>query len=311
MSLVTDSFATQRAAPAAEPLADFADVRDYFELLKPRVMSLVVFTALVGLVRAPADLHPVLGFAALLCIAIGAGAAGALNMWWDADIDARMARTVGRPIPAGRVAPGEALSFGLVLAVASVLMLGLFVGLLAAALLAFTIVFYAVIYTMWLKRWTPQNIVIGGAAGAFPPMIGWAAATGTIGLESVLLFLIIFFWTPPHFWALALVKHDEYARAGVPMLPVVAGDAETRRQILIYSLILAPLGVAPSLLGFSGTLYGAAAALLGAALVISAIDVYRSRQRPAADRAAYRLFGFSILYLFLLFALLLIEPLIG
>ncbi|HEY7459231.1 MAG TPA: heme o synthase [Xanthobacteraceae bacterium] len=311
MSLVTDSFATQRAAPAAEPLADFADVRDYFELLKPRVMSLVVFTALVGLVRAPADLHPVLGFAALLCIAIGAGAAGALNMWWDADIDARMARTVGRPIPAGRVAPGEALSFGLVLAVASVLMLGLFVGLLAAALLAFTIVFYAVIYTMWLKRWTPQNIVIGGAAGAFPPMIGWAAATGTIGLESVLLFLIIFFWTPPHFWALALVKRDEYARAGVPMLPVVAGDAETRRQILIYSLILAPLGVAPSLLGFSGTLYGAAAALLGAALVISAIDVYRSRQRPAADRAAYRLFGFSILYLFLLFALLLIEPLIG
>jgi protoheme IX farnesyltransferase len=164
---------------------------------------------------------------------------------------------------------------------------------------------------MWLKRWTPQNIVIGGAAGAFPPMIGWAAATGTIGLESVLLFLIIFFWTPPHFWALALVKRDEYARAGVPMLPVVAGDAETRRQILIYSLILAPLGVAPSLLGFSGTLYGAAAALLGAALVISAIDVYRSRQRPAADRAAYRLFGFSILYLFLLFALLLIEPLIG
>jgi protoheme IX farnesyltransferase len=311
MSLVTDSFATQRAAPAAEPLADFADVRDYFELLKPRVMSLVVFTALVGLVRAPADLHPVLGFAALLCIAIGAGAAGALNMWWDADIDARMARTVGRPIPAGRVAPGEALSFGLVLAVASVLMLGLFVGPLAAALLAFTIVFYAVIYTMWLKRWTPQNIVIGGAAGAFPPMIGWAAATGTIGLESVLLFLIIFFWTPPHFWALALVKRDEYARAGVPMLPVVAGDAETRRQILIYSLILAPLGVAPSLLGFSGTLYGAAAALLGAALVISAIDVYRSRQRPAADRAAYRLFGFSILYLFLLFALLLIEPLIG
>jgi protoheme IX farnesyltransferase len=313
MSLVTDSFVNERAiaAPATDPLADFAEVRDFFELLKPRVMSLVVFTALVGLVRAPADLHPVLGFAALLCIAIGAGAAGALNMWWDADIDARMARTARRPIPAGRIAPREALSFGLLLAFASVLMLWLFVGLLAAALLAFTIVFYAVIYTMWLKRWTPQNIVIGGAAGAFPPMIGWAAATGSISLESVLLFLIIFFWTPPHFWALALVKRDEYARAGVPMLPVVAGDAETRRQILIYSAILAPLGVAPALLGFSGALYGVAAALLGAVLIAMAIDLFRSRKGAAADRAAYRLFGFSILYLFLLFALLLVEPLIG
>ena len=313
MSLVTEPMVRERAASVsgAERIGDFADVRDYFDLLKPRVMSLVVFTALVGLVRAPGDMHPVLAFTALLCIAIGAGAAGALNMWWDADIDARMSRTARRPIPAGRVAPSEALSFGLVLSVASVLMLGLFVGLLAAAMLSFTIFFYAVIYTMWLKRWTPQNIVIGGAAGAFPPMIGWAAATGSIGLESVLLFLIIFFWTPPHFWALALVKQDEYARAGVPMLPVVAGAEETRKQILIYSVILAPLGVAPAVFGFAGAVYGAAAALLGVALIAFAVDVYRNRSGAAADRAAYRLFGFSILYLFLLFALLLAEPLIG
>jgi protoheme IX farnesyltransferase len=313
MSFVTEPLMNERTAvaPVADRLADFAEVRDYFELLKPRVMSLVVFTALVGLVRAPADLHPVLAFTALLCIAIGAGAAGALNMWWDADIDARMSRTARRPIPAGRVAPSEALSFGLLLSIASVLMLGLFVGLLAAALLAFTIFFYAVIYSMWLKRWTPQNIVIGGAAGAFPPMIGWAAAAGSIGLESVLLFLIIFFWTPPHFWALALVKQDEYARAGVPMLPVVAGASETRRQILIYSVMLAPLGVAPTAFGFAGMIYGVAAAMLGIALIAFAIDVYCNRSGAAADRAAYRLFGFSILYLFLLFALLLAEPLIG
>jgi protoheme IX farnesyltransferase len=313
MSFVSEPLINKRAAmtPAADPLVEFAEVRDYFELLKPRVMSLVVFTALVGLVRAPVDLHPVLGFTALLCIAIGAGAAGALNMWWDADIDARMSRTARRPIPAGRIAPSEALSFGLVLSIASVLMLGLFVGLLAAALLAFTIFFYAVIYTIWLKRWTPQNIVIGGAAGAFPPMIGWAAATGTIAPESVLLFLIIFFWTPPHFWALALVKQDEYARAGVPMLPVVAGGSETRRQILIYSLILVPLGVAPTAFGFAGAIYGIAALLLGIVLLGCAVDVYRNRSGATGDRAAYRLFGFSILYLFMLFALLLAEPLLG
>jgi protoheme IX farnesyltransferase len=311
MSLVTDSFVNDRAGPVPERLADFAEVRDYFELLKPRVMSLVVFTALVGIVRAPAELHPVLGFTALLCIAIGAGAAGALNMWWDADIDARMTRTARRPIPAGRVAPGEALSIGLVLALASVLMLGLFIGLLAAALLAFTICFYAVVYTMWLKRWTPQNIVIGGAAGAFPPMIGWAAATGSVSVESIVLFLIIFFWTPPHFWALALVKSSDYARAGVPMLPVVAGAAETRRQIVLYSLILVPLGVAPAFLGFAGAFYGVTSALLGAVFLALAFDVHRRREGAAAVRAAHRLFGYSILYLFLLFALLLAEPLIG
>lgn len=311
MSLVNDSYLTGRRVSGAESGADFAEVRDYFELLKPRVMSLVVFTALVGLVRAPSDLHPVLGFTALLCIAIGAGASGALNMWWDADIDRRMSRTASRPVPAGRIAPSEALSFGMLLAAGSVLMLGLFVGWLAAVLLAFTIFFYVVIYTMWLKRWTPQNIVIGGAAGAFPPMIGWAAATGMVSLESIVLFLIIFFWTPPHFWALALLKKDDYARAGVPMLPVVSGDNETRRQILIYSLLLAPLGAAPALLGQAGAVYGAASALLGIAFVGLAVAVYRSREGKSAATAARRLFGFSILYLFLLFALLLAEPLIG
>jgi heme o synthase len=309
MSLVTDTLAAERnrTAPGTAGAADLADVRDYFALLKPRVMSLVVFTALVGIVRAPAELHPVLAFAALLCIAVGAGA---LNMWWDADIDARMTRTARRPIPAGRIEPGEALSFGLVLSAGSVLLLGLFVGLLAAALLAFTIFFYAVIYSMWLKRWTPQNIVIGGAAGAFPPMIGWAAVTGSIGLESVLLFLIIFFWTPPHFWALALLKKDDYARAGIPMLPNVAGDDETRKQILIYSFILAPLGVAPALLGFAGLFYGVASAAFGAVFLLLAFEVWR-RRGTSADSAARKLFAFSILYLFLLFAILLVEPLLG
>jgi protoheme IX farnesyltransferase len=309
MSLVTDTLIDDRAA--ASRATEFADVRDYFALLKPRVMSLVVFTALVGLARAPAELHPVLAFAALLCIAVGAGAAGALNMWWDADIDARMTRTMRRPIPAGRVTRGEALAFGLVLSAGSVLLLGLFVGWLAAALLAFTIFFYAVVYSMWLKRSTPQNIVIGGAAGAFPPMIGWAAVTGSIGLESVVLFLIIFFWTPPHFWALALLKKDDYARAGIPMLPNVAGDGETRKQILIYSFILAPLGVAPALLGFAGAVYGVAAAGLGVAFLAFAFDIYRRKGGAAADSAARRLFAFSILYLFLLFAILLVEPIFG
>jgi len=311
MSLVTDSFAEERRTAGVVRVAELADVRDYFALLKPRVMSLVVFTALVGIVRAPDAIHPVLAFASLLCIAIGAGAAGALNMWWDADIDARMTRTARRPIPAGRVGEGEALAFGLVLAVGSVLMLGLFAGLLAAALLAFTIFFYAVVYSMWLKRSTPQNIVIGGAAGAFPPMIGWAAVTGSIGLESVLLFLIIFFWTPPHFWALALLKKEDYARAGVPMLPNVAGDDETRKQILIYSFILVPLGIAPTLFGFAGLAYGFASGALGIVFLAMAFDVWRRRDGAAADSAARRLFAFSILYLFLLFAILLVEPAFG
>jgi len=282
-------------------------VADYVALLKPRVMSLVIFTALVGIVRAPGEVHPIIGFTALLCIAIGAGASGALNMWWDADIDAVMSRTRRRPIPAGRIAPGEALAFGMTLAVGSVLVLGLLVNELAGALLAFTIFFYVVIYTIWLKRWTPQNIVIGGAAGAFPPMVGWAAASGGIGFESVLLFLIIFFWTPPHFWALALYKSGDYERAGVPMLPVVAGTAETRRQILLYTLILVPLAMSPFFLGMAGLGYGIVSAVTGAMMLGLVLQVYRRREGAAAEKAARQLFGFSILYLFLLFAVLLVE----
>jgi protoheme IX farnesyltransferase len=290
------------------PEPSIAGVGDYIALMKPRVMSLVVFTALVGLVIAPGHVHPVIGFTALLCIAVGAGAAGALNMWYDADIDARMARTAARPIPAGRLAPGEALAFGMTLGVGSVVVLGLLVNIAAAALLALTIAFYVVVYTMWLKRTTPQNIVIGGAAGAFPPMIGWAAATGGVSLEPMVLFLIIFFWTPPHFWALALCRADDYARAGVPMLPVVAGDAETRRQILLYSVLLAPLGVAPWLLGYAGPLYGLVAVAAGALLLLLAWQVRGGRGGYGPSK---RLFGFSILYLFLLFAALLVERVWG
>ncbi len=283
------------------------DVADYIALMKPRVMFLVVFTALVGLVAAPEGLHPVLALASLICIAAGAGASGALNMWFDADIDARMARTAARPVPRGHVTPEEARSFGAVLAVGSIVCLGVMANWLAAALLAFTIGFYVFVYTMWLKRTTPQNIVIGGAAGALPPMIGWAAATGGISLESFVLFLIIFVWTPPHFWALALLRTGDYAKAGVPMLPVVAGAGATRAQILIYSLILAPLGMAPAIIGLGGALYAAAAAVLGAIFVVMAFDCYRKREGEAADRAAKNLFGYSVLYLFLLFAVLLVE----
>jgi protoheme IX farnesyltransferase len=285
-----------------------AGVGDYLELMKPRVMSLVVFTALVGLVLAPGHINPVIGFAALLCITVGAGAAGALNMWYDADIDGRMARTAGRPIPRGRVKPGEAAGFGFTLAAFSVVALGLLINLLAAALLAFTIFFYVAVYTVWLKRSTPQNIVIGGAAGALPPMIGWAAASGTLSIEPVLLFLIIFFWTPPHFWALSLYRTEDYARAGIPMLPVVAGERETRRQILLYTLILAPLGVAPWLLGYTGPVYGVAAAIVGAIMIALALRVCRERE---GHRASKQLFAFSILYLFLLFAMLLVDQMSG
>ena len=305
MSLVSE----ERTA-RADHLSGFAGVEDYWALLKPRVMSLVVFTALVGIVRAPGEIHPVIGFVALLCIAIGAGAAGALNMWWDADIDARMDRTRARPIPAGRVEPGEAMVFGLILSGASVLMLGLLVGVLAGALLAFTIFFYAVIYSMWLKRATPQNIVIGGAAGALPPVIGWAAVTGAVSLEPLLLFALIFIWTPPHFWALALLKKRDYERAGIPMLPNVAGDDETRKQILLYSIALAPLGVAPFALGMTGWLYGAISIVLGALFLIFAWQVYRKREGEAAERTAKHLFAYSVLYLFLLFAVLLGEGMV-
>ena len=304
------SLISEERTVRVESLSGFAGVEDYWALLKPRVMSLVVFTALVGIVRAPGDIHPVLGFVALLCIAVGAGAAGALNMWWDADIDARMDRTRTRPIPAGRIAPREEMGCGLRPSGASVLMLGLLVGVLAGALLAFTIFFYAVIYSMWLKRATPQNIVIGGAAGALPPVIGWAAVTGTVALEPLLLFALIFIWTPPHFWALALLKKRDYERAGIPMLPNVAGDDETRRQILLYSLVLAPLGVAPFALGMTGWLYGAISIALGALFLVFAWQVYRKREGEVAERAAKHLFAFSVLYLFLLFAVLLGEGMV-
>jgi len=286
-----------------------AGVGDYIELMKPRVMSLVVFTALVGMLVAPGHVHPVIGLTALICVAVGAGAAGALNMWYDADIDARMARTAGRPIPLGRVTPGEAAGFGITLAIFSVVTLGLLVNVIAAALLGFTILFYVVIYTMWLKRSTPQNIVIGGAAGALPPIIGWAAATGgNIAAEPVLLFLIIFFWTPPHFWALSLYRTEDYVRAGIPMLPVVAGDAATRHQILIYTLILAPLGVVPWLLGYAGATYGLVALAVGAIMIALALRVRTERTGHVASK---QMFAFSILYLFLLFAMLLVDRVSG
>ena len=282
-------------------------VGEFVELMKPRVMSLVVFTALTGMLAAPGSIHPVIGVIALLAIATGAGASGALNMWYDADIDARMARTAARPIPRGRVTGGEALTFGSILAVLSILTLGVLVNWTAGALLALTIAFYIFVYTMWLKRRTPQNIVIGGAAGAFPPMIGWAAVTGSVSVESVLMFLIIFVWTPPHFWALALYRCRDYERAGVPMLPVVAGAEETRRQIWLYSLILVPLAITPVLIGLAGIVYGVVSAVLGAVFLYLAWKVRRITEGREADQAARQLFVFSILYLFLLFAVLLVE----
>jgi protoheme IX farnesyltransferase len=281
-----------------------ARLPDFLALMKPRVMVLAVFTALVGLTIAPNHLDLLLGAAAILAIAAGAGAAGVLNMWYDADIDAVMTRTARRPIPRGRISRPEALTFGLVLACSAVTVLALAINVKAAALLAFTIFFYAAVYTMWLKRRTPQNIVIGGAAGALPPVIGWTAATGEVGLEPLILFLIVFLWTPPHFWALSLTRADEYTRAGVPMLPVVAGRAATTRQILIYSVLLIPISVLPWLLGFAGPVYGVIAAACGALFVALALQLDRSSD---ADRkAAHRLFAFSIAYLFLLFAALLI-----
>ncbi len=278
-------------------------VSDYWELLKPRVMSLVVFTGFAGLFVAPGHLNPILAAIAVLCIAVGSGAAGAINMWYDRDIDSVMSRTSGRPIPAGRVQPGEALGFGVVLAAGSVVVMGLGVNWQAAALLAIAILFYVFVYTAWLKRRTPQNIVIGGAAGAFPPMIGWAAVTGDVSLASVVLFLLIFFWTPPHFWALALFRSADYAKAGVPMLPVVAGAAATKRQMLLYTLILLPLGLAPYALGTAGAWYAAGALVLGGLFVVSAFRVLGSED----ERPAKQMFGYSILYLFALFALLIVD----
>ncbi len=278
---------------------------DYFALLKPRVMSLVIFTAFVGMVAAPGELNPVLAVISLFAIAVGAGASGALNMWWDADIDAVMARTAGRPIPAGRVPRAEAAAFGGFLSALSVALLALASNYLAAGLLAFTIFFYVVIYSMWLKRLTPQNIVIGGAAGALPPVVGWAAASGTAPLEPWVLFAIIFLWTPPHFWALALFRHGDYERAGVPMMPVAKGEKSTRLQIFIYALILAAAGLAPFVLGMAGALYLAVSASLGAGFVWLSWKVFRADEGDYGS--AQKLFGFSILYLFALFAALLVE----
>ena len=304
MSLATDNSAY---APTAADSSYLAGPREFFSLLKPRVMSLVVLTALAGMMIAPGALHPIVGFASLTAIAIGAGASGALNMWWDADIDARMARTRLRAVPSGLIAPREALGFGLVLSFLSVLTLAAVANPLAAGLLAFTIFYYVVLYTMWLKRLTPQNIVIGGAAGALPPIVGCAAASGGVSWDSVWLFAIIFMWTPPHFWALALVKARDYERVGVPMMPNVKGPDRTRLEILVYTLLLAPLGVVPWFTGAGGWLYGAAAITLGLALCAHAVRVYLVRDGLAANKHAMAMFGFSILYLFVLFGLLVVE----
>ncbi|MGB3812281.1 MAG: heme o synthase [Shinella sp.] len=284
-----------------------ASPRDFFELLKPRVMSLVVFTAFAGLIVAPGTINPVIGAIAILCIAVGAGASGALNMWYDADIDAIMSRTAKRPIPSGRIRPKEALAFGLTLSAFSVAILGLAVNWLSAGLLAFTIFFYAVVYTIWLKRSTPQNIVIGGASGAFPPMIGWACVTGDVSIGSVVLFLITFLWTPAHFWALALFKMRDYEAVGVPMLPNVAGEATTKVQILIYAVLTAVIAVVPTFLGFASLGYGLFAAALGAGFVWYSVGVLRM---PEGDRAmvpAKKLFAFSIVYLFAIFSGLMFD----
>ena len=305
---------------AAAPLStsgelDLSEARDWIALLKPRVMSLVVFSGLVGLLVAPGHLHPVLAGTAILCIAIAAGAAGAINMWFDRDIDAVMRRTANRPIPAGRIRPRAALAFGVFLSVASVLLMGLSTNVVAAAALAGSIGFYVFVYTMWLKRRTPQNIVIGGAAGAFPPAIGWAAVTGGLSVEALVMFAIIFFWTPPHFWALSLYASGDYQRAGVPMLPVVAGAKETRRQIWLYSLLLVPITLLPVAIGMSGPAYGAAALVLGGFFLHYMWRVKRdvqdeagvSRSNDAPARAAFR---FSILYLFVLFTALAADKLV-
>ncbi|MGD8327408.1 MAG: heme o synthase [Sphingomonadales bacterium] len=294
-------------ANISAPATAGADWRDYVALLKPRVMTLVVFTGLVGLVAAPGDMHPVMAFVTMLCLTIGAGAAGAINMWYDADIDAVMKRTQSRPIPSGKVAPGDALGFALVLSVGSVTLMGLMLNWLAAGILAFSIFFYAVVYTMGLKRRTAQNIVIGGAAGAFPPVIGWTAATGSVDVLPLLLFAIIFTWTPPHFWALSLVTDGEYEKAGIPMLPVVAGRKATRVQIVLYSILLLAVSILPWVLSLTGSIYGWASLGLGSLFLISAVRA-GLKDEP---RYAKALFGYSILYLFALFSALLVDVMLG
>ncbi len=296
---------SQAASPSTRLPADW---RDFFALTKPRVMSLVIFTGLCGLLAAPGDIHPILGFTAILCIALGAGGAAALNQWWEADIDAEMKRTAQRPLPTGRLLPTDARDFGVLISVASVVIMAVAINYLAAAILAFSIVYYAVIYTIWLKPRTPQNIVIGGGAGAFPPLIGWIAVTGDITLMPVLLFAIIFFWTPPHFWALALFVQSDYAKVGIPMMPVVKGEKSTRTQIFLYALLLVPIAVAPWLIGGTGAIYGITALILSLAFVIASVPVaFRTRSEVDTMAPEKRLFAFSIFYLFALFAVLVVD----
>jgi protoheme IX farnesyltransferase len=278
-------------------------VRDYIELLKPRVMSLVVFSGLVGLIIAPSHIHPLFGFITVLCIALSAGGSAAVNMWYDRDIDAIMTRTKTRPIPQGRIEPNAALEFGGILIFGSVAMMALVIGWLAAGLLAFAAAFYIFVYTMGVKRRTPQNIVIGGAAGAFPPVIAWAAVTGHVGLPAIILFAIIFFWTPPHFWALALYRNDDYRRAGVPMLPVISGERRTKIEMLIYTLLLFPISLVPAFTGIGGRIYLVGAAILSGLFIVCAIRVLRD----TTHKSARQMFGFSLFYLTALFCLLLIE----
>ena len=304
---MTDRPTHSPAAATAPALGRDGSVGDYLALLKPRVMSLVVFTAFAGLYLAPGTLNPVIAATAILCIAVGAGASGAINMWYDRDIDGIMARTCERPLPGGRIEPGSVLGFGVVLAVGAVSVMAVAVNDTAAALLAFTIAFYIFVYTMWLKRRTPQNIVIGGAAGAFPPMVGWAAVTGDVSIASIVLFAIIFMWTPPHFWALSLYRCGDYEKAGVPMLPVVAGVRETKRQILLYTLLLAPLAVVPTFIGMASWAYGAVAGALGLGFVTLAVGIWRD----PGERFARRTFAYSILYLFLVFAALMADRALG
>jgi protoheme IX farnesyltransferase len=317
--LTAEGAVSDRAADPALTLAAIrqeSEVRDWIALLKPRVLTLVVFTGAIGLLVAPGHLHPVLAFTAILCITVAAGACGAINMWYDRDIDAIMRRTRNRPIPAGRIEPGAALGFGITLAAGSVLVMGLALNVPAAFILALSICFYVFVYTVWLKRRTPQNIVIGGAAGAFPPVIGWAAVTGSVDTMALIMFAIVFIWTPPHFWSLALWANEDYRRANVPMLPVVSGSKETRRQIVIYTLLLVPLSLAPWFLGLSGVIYAASAAILGAGFLVSVWRVATDRQDPTGvsltnDAPAKAAFKYSILYLFALFAALAVDRLAG
>ena len=309
---MSDRSLTLGVNEALAPVGGEARVSDYFALLKPRVMTLVVFTGFAGLLAAPGTLHPLLAAVAVLCIAVAAGAAGAINMWYDRDIDAVMRRTKSRPIPRGRIEAPEALSFGIVLSLFSVMVMGLALNWTAAALLALANGFYVFVYTVWLKRRTSQNIVIGGAAGAFPPMIGWAAVTGGLSLEPLLLFLIIFAWTPPHFWALALYRATDYAKAGVPMLPVVSGIRHTQAQILLYTLLMAAAAMAPVVIGMTGWLYGISAAVLNLLFLICSWRLYRSDESEL-EKPARQTFGFSILYLFALFTALIVDraPAVG